>query len=243
MSIEERELYRKFFKDKFFPEVMLEGSLVLHKVTLNRIMFFINENSNNFSFFISKHLLDTILYEKKSEYQKIIKYYRIKNVDIGITRKILLLMEKSLKTFKISDANIKELLLDKKYGYFYENLERQLKDEILIKFIFEEWVFLQQHSTIVSAVKRVFTTFKSCGAVVVEYSKKAWQKIIDKFDLHVKKEFLDDADNNIITNSLRLQYLGKWIGRNWPELLLINPYLIFPALGLRILMGFILIDP
>jgi len=237
------ELYSKFFTEKFIPDVMFEGSLVLHKNTLKYIISFVNENMGVFSFFISKQLLDAILQGKKSDFQKIVKYYRISNVNIGMTRKILLQIENSLKIFEISEDDIEKLRSDKKYSYFYENLEKKLKDELLTKYIFEEWVFLQQYSTLVSAVKRVFTTFKSCGAVVVEYSKKAWQKIIENFDHHVKKEFLNNTNNNIVTNSLRLQYLGKWIGRNWPELLMINPHLIFPALGLRILMGFILIDP
>lgn len=243
MTEKVHEIYAKFFQDKYRTEVMLEGPLVLHKKAKNHIFPFFNENSDNFSFFISRQLLDTILQSKEVNFQKLVSFYGICEANLRITREMLLEIEKTLNIFELSKDNFEKIHSDKNYSYFYENLKKQIKDDFLTNFLFDEWIFLQQHSTLVSAFKRAFTIFKSCGAVVVEYSRKAWDKIIEKFDKHVKREFLNNIDNNIITNSIRLQYLGKWIGRNWPELLMMNPYLIFPALGLRVLMGFILIDP
>jgi len=234
--IQENEIYYKFFSDKDKPDVMFDGSLILHRQYVDGITNFITKERNNFTFYISSSFLDALESQKLDYY---INYYGIFNYDIETS---LGKIHEIIDYLKIYEIDISKKSEEKEYSYFYENLSKLNLSNDIKEFIFEEWVFLQEFSYIVGAYKKIFNTFKKCGAVIVDYGKKAWEFVINNYDNLVRKEFRI-PDNNIVANIQRLHYLGKWVGRNWPELLMTQPHLIFPALGLRILTGLILSDP
>jgi hypothetical protein len=120
------------------------------------------------------------------------------------------------------------------YGPFRESLLEETKSEIITEVLFEEWVFLQQKSWIISRIKKSFTYLIKAGAVSVEMGKKT-------LDLAVRKT-LKKSSQSIITNADRLRSVAKWIAvAGEVTLPIFDP--IAGAIGGTAAGFFLLIDP
>lgn len=112
---------------------------------------------------------------------------------------------------QIIDENRRYLVLftmpqyyTKKYPEFHMNLSNAVENSLLTNILFEEWIFLQEYSTIVAKSKKTFEKFKEAGAIAIEYSKKTLEIVIRRTLKKGKNDPLNKAD--------KLRALGKWIG-------------------------------
>lgn len=121
----------------------------------------------------------------------------------------------------------------KLYDILSEELERRGEhfDEELRDILFEEWVFLQEHSWIVSRIKKPFNRFVAAGGVCVQFGNRP-------VDVLVRRTLHSEHDE-LISVLDRLRAFGKWIavGVGAQVLSPISPWLSgLPAL-------FLLFDP
>lgn len=104
----------------------------------------------------------------------------------------------------------------RKHSHFKEMLSKHLewyKDEhieILIDILFEEWIFLQEHSWIISRAKRTFTKLKDAGAVYIEFGK-------DSFDNAVRRTLQNNDVNKMLEKADRYRAVAKWIAVGGPS--------------------------
>lgn len=239
----------KKFVDHEKSNVIIDTSLILDEKKIDHVIDFIKENNSNFSFFISHTLNKIIQFEDLQSLIVVSRIFRIKLFKVNYIKYKIEEVKELLNPFNVSLDNPNDFIYYEKYNGFYKNLGTIYRNEVIKKIIFEEWIFLQEYSWIVSRIKKIFNIFKKCGAIVIEFNNvafKLFKKIFDilksQYDKQVKKEF-DKSVLEFITNTERLRFLGKWIGRNWPDFLLINPELNLVRVGLRRLFHFILIDP
>jgi len=99
-----------------------------------------------------------------------------------------------------------------KYGRAYDVLLEELEyggelpdkeDRYLCDILFEEFVFSQEQSWIVSRIKKPFNRFLAAGTTCVQYSLRT-------FDALAKRTLKKEQDE-FLTNINRLRAFGKWI--------------------------------
>jgi hypothetical protein len=182
--------------------VMFDPSLLMDPQKATKAFDFIREYSKEFNLFISRSF-----YNFLKEYGESNKWYMVTEF-FGYEKEIshsqiLGLIEKHRQYLTFFEVPTKKVYIEK-YEYFYGNLSAELENNReLIEILFEEWIFLQEFSWIVANTKKVFEKFKDSGAVVVEFSNKAVDKIIRKTLKKREDEFINASD--------KLRALGKWI--------------------------------
>lgn len=225
-SMKKLEEYEQKFKEKFqriieklnplwqlvihreYPfvskNVMLDPSLLFDYEKAKKAFSFMRVYSKEFNFFISHSFYDFL-----KEYRESNKWYVIaeffgseKEISPG---KLLELIDEHRKYFTFFETP-KEPYKEK-YSDFYENLHKEVEDKELVEMLFEEWIFLQEFSWIVAKTKRTFEKFKEAGAAVLEVSKKALDKFINKIARHK----LNKKDDEILSTIEKFRGLGKWI--------------------------------
>jgi hypothetical protein len=119
-----------------------------------------------------------------------------------------------------------------KEDLFY--LEEQFR-EPTVTIIFEEWVFLQEKSWVVSRIKKPFNRFIAAGAVCLQFGNRVVDKMIRK---SIKKN-----DDDLLDTVDKLRAFGKWIAVGGPAVvgILSNPVISVAA---PLVAGFFLLfDP
>lgn len=122
---------------------------------------------------------------------------------------------------------------------FFESLSLQLRsrereDKFLLNTLLEEWVFLQQHSWIVSRVRKPFNRFIDAGSACLHLGKE----VVDKLE----RRTLHTGEDHPLSNLSHLRAFGKWAAIGGDSVLfLFNPLMSVLA-GLTI-KGFLLLDP
>ncbi len=126
-----------------------------------------------------------------------------------------------------------------RYSEMRENLHKDLRysepqfEDDIVDILYEEWVFIQEYSWIVSRIKKPFNRFIAAGAICLYAGNRAVDKAIKRT---LKKD--DDVLNKID----RLRAFGKWIAVGGvPWLGLINP--VLGAVASASAGAFLLFDP
>lgn len=181
------------------PEnVLIDPSLLVDEQTLERITGYMRQqrlDSQKEKFFVPLKFVQ-ILSEAERNLKDILFFANAaKMVDLKKLRT-------ELQTEQISNFAVLESYKEEN-SYFYTSLLEETKSEIVSEILFEEWVFLQQKSWIISRIKKSFTYFVKAGSVSIEMGKRT-------FNLGVKKTLKKDP-KNILTNADRLRSLAKWI--------------------------------
>jgi len=97
-----------------------------------------------------------------------------------------------------------------KHIQMYENLREELYlrgellDKDLLSILFEEWVFMQEYSWVVSRIKKPFNRLISAGAVCTQFSQIT-------VDMLIRRTLRRDSDY-YLSNVDRLRAIFKWIG-------------------------------
>ncbi len=191
------------FWEKFSPvskNVLFDPSLLLDYEKAQKAFNFMKEYHKEFNFFISRSFYEFLgEYGESNRWYKMAEFFESEK-DIS-PRRILKMMEKHRGYFTYFE--IPKEIYREKYAYFYENLYEDVEYRELVEILFEEWVFLQEFSWIVAKSKKAFEKFKEAGAVVIEFSEKAVDKLV--------KRTLKKKDDDFISTFDRLRALGKWV--------------------------------
>ena len=127
-----------------------------------------------------------------------------------------------------------------KYKEFFESLLeesrfwREYLDERTLNILFEEWVFLQEYSLVVSRIKRTFNRFINAGAVCLQFGRKTFGTLVRKT--------LKKKEGELIAGVDKLRAFGKWIAVGGSAVLpFFNPTI--SAFGSLVGGYFLLFDP
>ncbi|MCX7610056.1 MAG: hypothetical protein N2043_00515 [Ignavibacterium sp.] len=170
--------------------IMIDFYLLFDHEKAVKTFRFIEEYQKRFNFFIS-HSFYEFLVEYENSNINFAEYFDYEG-EINIRSILGLLIEyrNYFEVFKIQDEIFRE-----KYSDIYEGLFVRKDNKWLNRIFFEEWVFLQEYSWIVSSTKKTFDRFKDAGAVVIEFSEKATQKLIRRTLKKKDDDFISDWIN------------------------------------------------
>lgn len=99
--------------------------------------------------------------------------------------------------------------------------------------LFEEWVFLQEYSSVVSRIKGTFNRFIDAGGVCLQFGEKTFETLV--------RRTLKKKDEELIAKVDKLRAFGKWVAVGGPTVLsFFNP----DALDFGLISAyFLLFDP
>lgn len=208
--------------------VLIEPSLLIDEQSLHQVIKEIPTlDTKRYQFFVPSKFSD-IIQEVEPNIQNILFFRNgAKLVDLGYLKDILE-KENLIRKFEITQDQ------KEKFGSFYESLLSNTENDILAEILFEEWIFLQERSWIISRIKKPFNYFIKSGTIGIELGRKT-------LDLAVKRTLKKD-DTNIVTNADKLRAFAKWIAVGGQSVLpLVNP--IAAVLGSAATGYFLLVDP
>jgi hypothetical protein len=120
---------------------------------------------------------------------------------------------------------------------FLYALQHQYPSRGVADVLFEEWVFLQSNSMIVSRSKRSFGPFVHAGAAMLEFGRGSFDILVSK-TLKLSNKRMPRA----LTSGQRLRAVSKWVAVGGPAVAsVINP--TFEIIGTVAAGFFLLIDP
>jgi uncharacterized LabA/DUF88 family protein len=218
--------------DAEFPQnVLIEPSLLVAERTFDVVIERMHEYSvfgkRSYIFFVPSKFL--YLLEETERNMKNIEFFAnyTKMVNLNYLKDILA-REEIVRKFEIQPE------FREKYDRLYENLLGKTRNEVISDILFEEWVFLQEKSWVISRLKKPFNYFIKANAASIEFGKKT-------LDLAMRRT-LKKGDKDIITNVQRLRAFGKWVAVAGPPVLaLVNP--IVAVMGGITGNIFLLFDP
>lgn len=183
---------------------MIDPSLIVAHKTMKQTFTLIKELSSEYKFYFPASFKDALFYEKVDNaiFSKENPAYRyfLHNVTPS--------QLKEIKTFLDEYSNIiigyePTAELSKKHWHLFEVIYKHTHNESISKVLFEEWVFLQEFSWIVSRLKKPFNTLIDAGAVCLHFGKKTVENLM--------KRTLKKNDNEILNRVDQLRAFGKWI--------------------------------
>lgn len=96
-----------------------------------------------------------------------------------------------------------------RYAHVYEMLSEELEyrgeltDLELLDILFEEWIFLQEYSWVVSRIKKPFNRLIASGTICVQFGRRTIDILTNRTLRREHDEFISIVD--------RLRAFGKWI--------------------------------
>lgn len=225
--------------------ILIDPSLLIKEEIFQRTLSYVKQlkEKYDYEFYLPSSFLNLI--EKSSDEiaEDLLFYYKYKKHDYKYIYKFL---DKFLRLIHTNFFRNEVKLFNRykvshehkeKYDYFYRQLKQEVRRENISSILFEEWVFLQEQSVILSRIKKPFTYFVRCGVAVIEIGRKTFQ-------LAIKRTLKKNIDEDI-TNIEKLRAIAKWIAIGGPNIIsginLIDPIverIIYAGAGF-----FILIDP
>ena len=209
--------------------VLIDPSLLVDERTLNKVVDYLNQYTLDVKkeqFFVSSVFVELLTNAERNMKDILFFSNAARMVDLKELKSIL--EKERIIKFSVSPADREE------YSALYESLLDETKSENIAEILFEEWVFLQKQSWVISRIKKTFIYLVKAGAVSIEVGKKG-------LDYAVRKT-LKKSDQNIIKNADRMRALAKWIAVGGAATSnLLDP--ISNVIGELIAGIFILIDP
>ena len=216
---------------------MIDPSLLSSRQTVNETFDLLRRHDEDFNFFIPKGFYDHVIKADVQTESPVLRYFRERAW--YPTNEILAdLLRDNTSHYSLFDVapDMRE-----KHESFRKYLTTAEQDEIsnvfdqtMVDIIFEEWVFLQERSLIVSRTKRAFDRFIEGGALVVQASDRHFRNLISRTVGEPEEELR------------RLDYLrafGKWLAASGPPVLLLAVAPVWGAV-LTSFTGFALVvDP
>jgi len=151
--------------------VLIEPSLLLNEQSLDQViknLYPSESDMKRYQFFVPSRFIH-IIEEVDTNIENILFFRNgAKLVDIKYLRDKLEYLEKEnlIRMFEITQDH------KDKFPSFYESLLGDIENKILAEILFEEWIFLQEKSWIISGIKKPFDYFIKAGAVGIEFGKK-----------------------------------------------------------------------
>ena len=219
--------------------VLIDPSLILAKNSIRNTFHLVEKSSTadtRFKFFYPASLRRLIQRDDLSVRNSSIKFF-LQNAypsDIGELRTGIKEYSDILSGFELT------LEHREKYGQVYEALYQELYSgeelfsEDIANILFEEWVFLNEHSWVVSRIKKPFNRFVTAGSICLQFGNRT-------VDLLIRKT-LKMKNDELISKVDKLRAFGKWIAVGGPSALgVINP--IIPVFAAPVAGYFLLFDP
>jgi hypothetical protein len=225
--------------DKNKNNVLLDPSLIVAASSLeNTIKYFSELKDGDISFSIPESF-DKLVKSRDFNVEHPIYKFSLLNAKPSRLEDIYGFVEEYshlIGFFKPSDSQ-----LEKYNDYFRELSELRVYpfefyDMNIAGLLYEEFIFLQENSYVVSRIKKPFAKLIDAGAVCIQYGRNVTDRLIRTT---VRK------DEEIITNVDRLRSLGKWIAVGGDVLLpYFEPHIALTKLGVLLLTNFFLLyDP
>lgn len=226
-------------------KILLDPSLLLTKNNFKNTFDYARAYSKRyegFRFYYPSSLLDLITREWVKPDETDIKFFlqKAEPVELKVLRSFFETHSDVIHAFSPTPENISKY--SSKYEALWEELDYRgelpdKQDRHLCNILFEQLIFLEEESWMVSRIKKTFNRFIATGTVCVQYSRRAVDTLIYRTIRKSKEQ------NEILSNVDRLRALGKWIAVGGSSASsLINPavaaVLVPAALGY-----FMLFDP
>lgn len=155
--------------------VMLDPSMFISKESLDNTMKFVRENYDEFSFYVSNCFKKLLENSEQDEWEKFVEFFvDDKSLSINSKNKIIESFN-AIEGLKLCCSE-KNHYIDK-YSSLYEKLDKIEGSKIFKDIIFEEWIFVQEYSWLLSNSKRVMEIFKRIGVASFEIGEESFEKI------------------------------------------------------------------
>ncbi len=201
--------------------VMIDPSLFFGKKMVRKIkeLEYVIEGyrCDEFTFYVSKDFYQYVMKNLDTNFSEdLVTKFFFNNASIFDKKENALYLKKFL-SFYVETRQIKIYTWkeceekNKEFWDFYESFRSAhfMDDynkyifEQLVNILFDEWVFLQTQSVVISRLKKIFNKFIDSGAVCLQFGKRVSDEVIRKT---LK---LDNSDS--ITALKRLRATAKWI--------------------------------
>lgn len=194
--------------EMYTNNVLIDPSLILAENSISNTFDLIREFSKSgekFRFFYPRSFQRLISKPEPSKETASIKFF-LHGAYPSDLKELNVLMKK-FSNFIFEFSPTPEQI--EKYGHAYETLAEELEyrgelsDRELLDILFEEWIFLQEYSWVVSRIKKPFNRLVAAGAVCIQFSRRTMDILINRTLRREHDEFISNVD--------RLRAFGKWI--------------------------------
>lgn len=241
-------------------KVLIDPSLLLAQNSLYRTLELLERfthSETQLEFYYPQSLLK-LIYKLKPDEKRRYSNYFVGNAQPSEPDEVRMFLERSSKFMTGFEIKVEQR---EKYHLFYENLrpeagrlwslldkDKEISDEAreilgnhgetygedIINILFEEWVFLNEYSWLVSRIKKTFTRFTAAGSVSLQFGWRATYFLIRK---SLKKK-----DDELLSKVDKLRAIGKWIAVAGPSIagIIADPLLSLISLPTGF---FLLFDP
>ena len=211
--------------------IMLDLSLIIPQkksIDVFEKVKFLKENNDKLRFFLPSTFRN-IISRTNIDISRLEDYYSIYRFPdkMEIIREFLYEFQSYFEWFEVPN-HLAEM--HSKMREAFKN-----KGDLLANILFEEWIFLSEHSWVVSRIKKVFKDFLNAGAVYLEFGKVATYGIA--------KHTLKSTDKEFISNIDYLRALGKWIAVGGPPVISLFKSVPLTFLSTACAGYFLLFDP
>lgn len=188
--------------------VLIDPSLILVRNSITNTFNLIRESSNigeKFRFYYPRSFQRLI--RKEEPYERIsgVKFFLHGAYHSDIRELNTLMKEFSNIIYEF----VPSLEQTERYGHVYEMLSEELEyrgelaDLELLDILFEEWIFLQEYSWVVSRIKKPFNRLTASGAICIQFGRRTVDILTNRTLRREHDEFISIVD--------RLRAFGKWI--------------------------------
>jgi hypothetical protein len=225
--------------------VMLDPSVLIARKGVDNTFDLINRLQPEYTFYISKSFRAMLLSDNQFNEQRVFRYFLHNAVPAELRDVREMVQSTALNTVPISPKALEKYSLVWEALFkpsFFETVPRVEGgfgkaggyDQVTLQVLFEEWVFLQEYSWVVSRLKKPFNKMINSGAACLEFGKHTVEGML--------KRTLKKDDDELLRKVDVLRGFGKWIAVGGPPIAsLINP--IVGALSGAIGGYFLLFDP
>jgi len=217
--------------------VMIDPSLIVSDPTFHTTFSLVNElQDSRLKFYLPESVRGPLLANELDETSPVFRFFLLSARPSAIQELSSLVKDYSNQVigFEVSEQYARKHKA--MYSALRETAYRNedFFDSNVLDALFEEWVFLNEYSWIVSRIKKSFNKFIDAGAVCVQFGKKSVDTIMRKT---LKRE-----QNDPISRLDMLRAFGKWVAVGGiPTVSLIDP---LAAVFSNIIAGsFLLFDP
>jgi len=195
--------------------IMIDPSLIVSDVAFSRVFSFIKEYGYAKQFFFPKSFADFLYQGNINREVPFVRFF-LQRAYPSSTDKVKSTMEEHsnlIKPFEPSSHQREKY--EEVYDAFMEHPPHG--DKRISNVLFEEWVFLNEYSWIVSRSKKVFEKFIEAGAICLQFGKKTTETLIRKA--------LKKGQNDYISTLDKCRFVGKWIATVIPSsFVFVDPY-------------------
>ncbi|MFX0196398.1 MAG: hypothetical protein ACFFCW_09775 [Candidatus Hodarchaeota archaeon] len=227
--------------------VMIDPSLLVADRTMKRLFSEVKKLKSvaDYEFFIPRSFETFVEQAEVPEKEALIRFFlhNAKPSHLGELKELLKEHLNLVRTFdpdesqKHRHSEVKEWLGDCLKWYF------PFRDDPLISVLFEEWIFLQEQSWIVSRSKRAFDKFREVTKNYMRNSKKKggdyFELGMKQFDEQVRKTLHEDP-HVFINHAKRLKAICKWVAIGGTLGIWVDPTL--GSVGATAGVGYMLLD-